>query len=170
MKKSSSNNLRAAHQLPQTESWALYSLSIGKVALRQEDGCITAIQLIEQLPSTVVVQPTPLTDLAAAQLAEYLSGARIEFDFPYRSVGTPFQQKVWMELTQIPYGQTRSYQEIAAAIGMPKACRAVGSANRKNPLLIVVPCHRVIAASGKLSGYAAGVELKEQLLTLERVG
>ena len=101
------------------------------------------------------------------QISEYLGGNRRKFTFPFKLSGTEFQKKVWMELCNIPYGQTRSYKDIAKAIGNPKACRAVGNANNKNPLIIVVPCHRVIGTNGKLTGYGAGLEMKEALLQLE---
>ncbi|MDE7389779.1 MAG: methylated-DNA--[protein]-cysteine S-methyltransferase, partial [Lachnospiraceae bacterium] len=104
----------------------------------------------------------------SVQLDEYFSGKRKNFDIPIHFGGTDFQNKVWYELTQIPYGCTKSYGEIARAIGNPKSCRAVGGANNKNPIMIVVPCHRVIGADGKLVGYAHGTEMKKFLLELEQ--
>ncbi len=95
-------------------------------------------------------------------------GLRNEFDLPLAATGTDFQNKVWHALTTIPYGETWSYQDLANAIGNPKAVRAVGLANGKNPISIVVPCHRVIGKSGKLTGYAGGVERKQRLLALEQ--
>ena len=91
-----------------------------------------------------------------------------EFGYIKIGWGTAFQQKVWKALLEIPYGETRTYGEIAAAIGSPKACRAVGMANRRNPIWIVVPCHRVVGAGGSLTGYAGGLAMKEALLQLER--
>ena len=102
------------------------------------------------------------------QISEYLAGQRRVFDFPYILSGTPFQKQVWRALCDIPYGETRSYKQIAEAIGNPKACRAVGMANHCNPIMIVVPCHRVVGVSGKLTGYAGGLEMKSVLLALER--
>ncbi len=102
------------------------------------------------------------------QLTEYLENKRIDFDVPYTLIGTDFQKKVWAALCEIPYGETRSYKEIATAVGNPKASRAVGLANNRNPIAIIVPCHRVIASDGKLTGYAGGLDVKEQLLKLER--
>ena len=99
---------------------------------------------------------------------EYLDGKRKEFDFPYKMIGTEFQKKVWHALTKIPYGETRTYKEIATAVGNPKASRAVGMANNRNPIFIVVPCHRVIGANGKLVGYAGGLDMKDALLSLEK--
>jgi methylated-DNA-[protein]-cysteine S-methyltransferase len=104
---------------------------------------------------------------ARAQLEEYFAGERTGFDLPLASAGTPFQERVWRELRAIPYGETASYLELAARIGRPTAARAVGMANGSNPISIVVPCHRVIGASGSLTGYAGGVERKRFLLELE---
>jgi len=101
------------------------------------------------------------------QLAEYFSGKRRTFDLELDVKGTPFFQSVWNELRKIPYGHTTSYAEIASRIGNPKAVRAVGMANARNPVSIVVPCHRVVASSGKLTGYAGGVDTKQWLLNLE---
>lgn len=112
-------------------------------------------------------RPCPLLEQAAAQLDEYFAGARRAFDLPLSLGGTPFQRRVWAALCQIPYGQTRSYKEIAAAAGSPNACRAVGMANNRNPVMIVVPCHRVIGADGSLVGYGGGLEMKRRLLELE---
>lgn len=104
------------------------------------------------------------------QFAEYFSGKRQEFDLPYFATGTPFQLMVWEELLKIPYGETRSYRELAEAIGKPKAARAVGNALNANPVAIIIPCHRVIASGGKLGGFGGGTELKRQLLELEKRG
>ncbi|MDF0643929.1 MAG: methylated-DNA--[protein]-cysteine S-methyltransferase [Nitrospira sp.] len=101
------------------------------------------------------------------QLAEYFEGKRTTFDLPIRMHGTEFQKRVWQELLRIPYGQTRSYGELARAIGKRSASRAVGLANSRNPLSIIVPCHRVIGATGKLTGFAGGIETKARLLKLE---
>jgi methylated-DNA-[protein]-cysteine S-methyltransferase len=102
------------------------------------------------------------------QLTEYFAGRRTEFDLPTTSVGTPFQRTVWTALRDIPYGETISYRELAERIGRPTAVRAVGLANGRNPISIVVPCHRVVGASGDLTGYGGGVERKRHLLDLER--
>lgn len=111
---------------------------------------------------------TPLLLQAAGELAEYFAGARREFTFPLAPAGTPFQLSVWKALLTIPYGETRTYGQIAAQIGRPRACRAVGMANNRNPIAIAIPCHRVIGSSGSLVGYAPGVAVKEQLLRLEK--
>ncbi|WP_297377471.1 methylated-DNA--[protein]-cysteine S-methyltransferase [uncultured Helcococcus sp.] len=111
---------------------------------------------------------TDFTDLVYKEIIEYLNGERISFDFPYELEGTDFQKKVWKELARIPYGETRTYKEIASAIGNKNASRAVGMANNKNPIMIVVPCHRVIGGNGKLVGYAGGIDMKKDLLDLEQ--
>jgi methylated-DNA-[protein]-cysteine S-methyltransferase len=102
------------------------------------------------------------------QLAEYFAGQRREFTVPLRLVGTPFQRRVWQELVRIPFGTTISYAQLAGRIGQPTATRAVGHANGRNPIAILVPCHRVIGANGKLTGYASGIDQKQWLLNLER--
>ena len=102
------------------------------------------------------------------QLEEYFAGTRTHFTIPLEQKGTPFQQRVWQALLNIPYGQTVSYGEIARSIGLPRASRAVGAANGKNPISILVPCHRVIGHSGKLVGYGGGLSIKEKLLAHER--
>jgi methylated-DNA-[protein]-cysteine S-methyltransferase len=104
---------------------------------------------------------------AAKQLGEFFDGRRRHFDLPLAASGTQFQRAVWSQLTKIPFGEVRSYRDIAAKIGRPTAVRAVGAANGRNPLPIVVPCHRVIGADGSLTGFAGGLERKRQLLVLE---
>lgn len=111
--------------------------------------------------------PTPLLRRVAEELAEYFAGVRRSFTLPLDAEGTPFRQEVWRALRTIPYGRTCSYGQIAAAVGRPKASRAVGAANHDNPLAIVVPCHRVVGGNGKLTGYAGGLETKRRLLALE---
>jgi methylated-DNA-[protein]-cysteine S-methyltransferase len=110
----------------------------------------------------------PLLVETEHQLRAYFGGDLRDFDLPLAMAGTPFQQRVWKELLRIPYGETRSYSEIAHAIGAPTAVRAVGAANGANPIPIVVPCHRVIGSGGKLVGYGGGLPLKRRLLALER--
>lgn len=110
---------------------------------------------------------TPLLVRAREALLSYLAGERQGLDLPLAPVGTDFQRSVWTALKAIPYGQTRTYGEIAAAIGRPKAVRAVGQANHHNPLPIFLPCHRVVGSGGTLTGYAGGLEMKKALLALE---
>lgn len=104
---------------------------------------------------------------AKQQLDEYFSGSRKQFDVPIVLYGTPFQKSVWSALTAIPYGETRSYKDMAAAIGASKAVRAIGGANNRNPIPVIVPCHRVIGSNGALVGYGGGLPIKQFLLTLE---
>jgi methylated-DNA-[protein]-cysteine S-methyltransferase len=103
------------------------------------------------------------------QLGEYFAGARREFDLPLRMTGTEFERAVWAELERIPYGETRSYGEVARAIGKPDRARAVGAANGRNPISVIVPCHRVIGSDGSLTGYGGGLERKRFLLGLEGI-
>jgi len=112
---------------------------------------------------------TPLIKKAALQFGEYFKGKRKSFNLPLTLQGTAFQMKVWNALKKIPYGKTISYGELAAMIGNPKACRAVGMANNRNPIAIIIPCHRVIGCDGSLTGYGGGLKLKQQLLELEKI-
>ncbi len=119
-------------------------------------------------PQKALLQTTELLSMATIQLDEYFQGKRTTFSLPFKLTGTPFQLAVWKELQNIPYGQTTSYKEIAQKINKPKAYRAVGMANNKNPLPIIIPCHRVIGSNGKLIGYVGGLNLKNYLLELEK--
>lgn len=119
-------------------------------------------------PQKALLQTTELLSMTTIQLDEYFQGKRTTFSLPFKLTGTPFQLAVWKELQNIPYGQTTSYKEIAQKINKPKAYRAVGMANNKNPLPIIIPCHRVIGSNGKLIGYAGGLKLKNYLLELEK--
>lgn len=119
-------------------------------------------------PQKALLQTTELLSMATIQLDEYFQGKRTTFSLPFKLTGTLFQLAVWKELQNIPYGKTTSYKEIAQKINKPKAYRAVGMANNKNPLPIIIPCHRVIGSNGKLIGYAGGLKLKNYLLELEK--
>lgn len=114
------------------------------------------------------LKETPLIREAAAQLEQYFDGKRKDFSLKLNPKGTEFQKKVWEALQAIPYGETRSYRQIAEAVGNSKASRAVGMANHHNPIMCIVPCHRVIGANGSLVGYAGGLDIKAQLLTMEK--
>ena len=142
--------------------------SLGLIGITETDGFITTLFFEDDVTKAVNGQKTPLLDQAEKQLNEYLSGSRTNFDLPLAAEGTTFQQTVWAALRDIPYGQTRSYKQVAEMLGKPNASRAVGMANNKNPILILTPCHRVVGADGKLVGYAAGLDIKEKLLKLER--
>lgn len=124
--------------------------------------------LERHVPECRCVDEAGLNSAAIGQILEYLASERTHFDGPLDLRGTPFQRAVWDVLLKIPYGETCSYADVARAIGRPKAHRAVGSANNANPVSLVVPCHRVIAADGSLGGYGGGEELKARLLAMER--
>lgn len=145
---------------------AIYHAPVGDLVITYQDGAVIALKRADEtaLPEDA---PNALTEEVCRQLDEYFAGTRTAFDFPLRLQGTPFQEKVWAALRDIPYGETRSYQQIAQAIGQPKACRAVGMANHRNPIYIVVPCHRVVGANGALTGYGGGLDMKKALLELE---
>ena len=132
--------------------------------IRSDGTAITALQQ----GTTESEASCPVLEAAAQQLREYEAGTRTGFTLPLAPSGTAFQQQVWAALLEIPCGETRAYGEIAAAIGKPEAAQAVGMACNKNPILLLIPCHRIIGKGGKLTGYAAGLELKEQLLNLEK--
>ena len=121
----------------------------------------------EAVPDGFIQQETALLLEAKRQLEEYFAGLRAAFSLPLAPEGTEFQKAVWRELENIPYGETRTYGQIAEKIGNPKACRAVGGANHHNPVAVMIPCHRVIGKDGSLTGYAGGVDIKETLLLLE---
>lgn len=152
-----------------------YSSPLGILMVTEENGAITGLELSEKnsKPAKRSIDSseqknTPLIALAKSQLEEYFQGARKTFTLPLQPAGTPFQRKVWDALCTIPYGETRSYKEIALQIQNPRGCRAVGMANHRNPIMIVIPCHRVIGSSGALVGYAGGLDIKEWLLRHEK--
>lgn len=149
---------------------AEFQSPIGIVEIVGTEDAITSILFSEKDTVDFPVtsdSPQVIVD-CQRQLEEYFDGQRMEFDFPVTSTGTPFQQKVWSALTEVPYAETVSYGAIAKAIGSDKAVRAVGNANSKNKLTIVVPCHRIIGSTGKLTGYAGTLTRKEWLLRHEK--
>ena len=146
----------------------IYETPFATIGIAEESGAVTNIFFgTSATPEKYDTAETPLIRKAYKQVKEYLAGKRTEFDFPLAPQGTAFEQAVWNALLTIPYGELRTYGEIAAQIDNPKACRAVGRANGANPIAIVIPCHRVIGANGTLTGYSAGMEFKEFLLKLE---
>ncbi|WP_154522772.1 methylated-DNA--[protein]-cysteine S-methyltransferase [Porcincola intestinalis] len=147
------------------KDYAVYKFPFGWLQVEYVGGTVISLDKLDEERSGG--HKTALTDRVFSQITEYLQGKRRSFDFPFQMEGTPFQKKVWNALQNIPYGETRTYKQIAEEIGNPKACRAVGMANNKNPMIIVVPCHRVIGANGKLVGYGGGLEMKRALLDLE---
>jgi len=145
-----------------------FMTDIGLVHLAEENGAITEAMLPGEKVPAGEISKIPLLEKAAVQMIEYLKGERREFTVPLAPQGSDFAMKVWEEMITIPYGKVRTYGELAEAIGRPGAARAVGQACNRNPISILIPCHRVIGAGGKLTGYAGGLELKERLLRLER--
>jgi len=142
---------------------------IGELVITADpDGAVTSLHLPNHPPDTTGWErDDALLDPARRQLAEYFAGERTAFDLPLRPAGAEFQKQVWDALLRIPYGETASYGEIARELGHPTASRAVGAANGRNPIAIIVPCHRVIGSDGSLTGYAGGLDCKRALLDLE---
>lgn len=149
------------------EHYFAYETIIGTLYICDKDDTITRI-LFSKVPENTLKEETAIISKAYRQIKEYLNGNRKTFDLKLAPQGTAFQQLVWKTLQEIPYGETCSYGEIANRIGNPKASRAVGMANNHNPIPIIIPCHRVIGATGKLVGYAGGLSIKATLLELER--
>lgn len=147
---------------------AIYKLDIGYYEIVFEDDILFEFKKIEE-PKLNVNNRSYFSDKVIEEINEYLSGERKTFDIKLKLIGTPFQQQVWKTLCEIPYGETRSYKDIAIKINNIKAYRAVGQANNKNPIAIIVPCHRVIGSNNQLIGYASGLLLKEKLLKLEKM-
>ncbi|MCK9994671.1 MAG: methylated-DNA--[protein]-cysteine S-methyltransferase [Candidatus Krumholzibacteria bacterium] len=145
---------------------------LGKLTLESDGKALTRIRLPEEEweedPAINRVRKPDLFKDAAAQLGAYFRGEAIDFDLELNPPGTPFQKMVWDLLREIPSGQTITYGELAIRTGNPKASRAVGAANGKNPIPIIIPCHRVIGSNGKLTGYAGGLEAKKKLLEIEK--
>lgn len=150
----------------------MFKSPIGVLKISEENDRITGLDLQRKNTDIVVtqrhLQHTDLLYEAYKQLNEYFAGRRREFELPLCFHGTTFQQAVWRELQRIPYGETRSYADIAIGIGNPKAVRAIGQANHRNPIMIIVPCHRVINKNGTLGGFGGGLEVKKFLLDLEK--
>lgn len=165
-----SENTKTCRELP---FYYHYDTPIGLIRIEETGNALTGLYLYQKhsFPLEEHMQyyrETVLIAEAHRQLLEYFKGQRKSFQLPLRPEGTPFQQKVWDALCQIPYGQTKSYSEIAALCGNPKACRAVGGACHNNPLLILIPCHRVLGKNGSLTGFGSGLSVKEYLLRLEK--
>jgi len=146
-----------------------YESEIGRIGIMEKDGSITAVYINgDDLPGDEEICETPVLKEAVRQLKGYFAGELREFSLPLEPKGTDFMKKVWNALYEIPYGKTATYGEVAKKIGSPKACRAVGLANNKNPIPIFIPCHRVIGANGSLTGYRGGLAIKQKLLELEK--
>lgn len=149
-----------------------YDSPIGYLCIVENGEGITSIDFVSKEEYLKVksadTTETPLLLQAYKELSEYFLGVRKKFTLTLAPSGTPFQLKVWSALCEIPYGETKSYKQIAERAGNPKACRAVGMANNRNPIPIIIPCHRVIGTNGKLVGYGGGLDIKERLLQLEK--
>lgn len=148
-------------------NYAIYKTILGYIVLGYENDVLYSLQIKQEYPNLLNNKNNFTTEIMH-QLDEYLAGKREKFDFKYQITGTAFQCEVYQKLCNIPYGETKSYQDIAIAIGNKKAARAVGMANNRNSLAIVVPCHRVIGKNADLVGYAAGLNIKKYLLDLEK--
>ena len=155
-------------------NYMIYHFEIGDMIIGEENEKIVLIEFLKDIKvkrkiinSSKKIETKEIKK-AYIELKEYFEGGRKVFDIPIKLNGTDFQKKVWEELLKIPYGETKSYLDIAKSIGNPKACRAVGMANNKNKIIIIVPCHRVIGSNKKLVGYAGGLDVKEKLLNLEK--
>lgn len=150
--------------------YQIYDTIIGKLVIEEDECKISRIELLknEEKFDNKINKETDIIKKVYKELDEYFKGNRKTFDIHLKIEGTEFQKKVWMALLEIPYGETRSYLDIAKKIGNPKASRAVGMANHNNKIMIVIPCHRVIGSNKKLVGYAGGLDVKEKLLKLEK--
>lgn len=153
--------------------YSYYESPLGQILLTATDSALTGLHFVGEKyypsisPESKHDESNPTLQSAARQLDEYFNGYRQSFELKLATEGTPFQRSVWHALTQLPFGETVSYAQLAQRIGNPNAVRAVGAANGRNPISIVVPCHRVIGADGALTGYAGGLARKEALLRLE---
>jgi methylated-DNA-[protein]-cysteine S-methyltransferase len=155
-----------------TNCYCYFKSPLGQIFVQGDGEFVTGIFMPNHKgwagPDASWKQSDASFSIVRGQLAEYFAGTRQQFDVPLKVDGTPFQQRVWQELVRIPFATTITYGQLAQRVGMPTGSRAVGNANGRNPISIIVPCHRVIGANGKLTGYAGGVEKKEWLLDWER--
>jgi methylated-DNA-[protein]-cysteine S-methyltransferase len=148
--------------------WTVVETPIDPLLLVGDETGLHQLHFTPFEPSAGLPRDDEVLAPVAAQLAEYFAGERVTFDLPLHPRGTPFQTRVWLALREIPYGRTTSYGELATELGQPTASRAVGLANGRNPLAVIVPCHRVIGANGSLTGFGGGIERKRWLLDHER--
>jgi methylated-DNA-[protein]-cysteine S-methyltransferase len=151
-----------------TSQTTTYASPFGAIRLRADDAALLELTFADGPADGDAGGGHPVLAAACAQLDEYFDGTRTAFDLPLRLGGTAWEQRVWAALQEIPYGETTTYGALAVRLGAPGAARAVGAANGRNPVSIVVPCHRVVGAGGALTGYAWGVARKSGLLDLER--
>lgn len=148
-------------------SYCCFVSPAGNILIEENENGITAVNFTDAAPIDAPKNSKYLFE-AQKQLSEYFSGERKEFNLPLSFSGTTFQLEVWEELKKIPYGKTVCYGDIAAAVNNPKACRAVGMAIHRNPIAIIIPCHRVIGKNGSLTGFAGGLDVKQKLLAIEK--
>lgn len=148
----------------------IYKSIIGNIFIKTDENYVYNINIIDisSINKNFEYKKNIIIEEVIKQLEEYFNGKRKSFELPVNPQGTEFQKRVWRELQKIPYGQTRTYKDIAIKIGNPNASRAIGNANNKNPIAIVIPCHRVIGSNNKLTGYAGGIDKKFKLLELEK--
>lgn len=157
-----------------SEVYCLCQSSLGQIRLIENEGYLTCAEFVDHFPekeqshTDFKQNRTPLLQAACKQLDEYFEGRRKIFDLALKPQGTVFQRSAWEALLRIPYGETRSYLQQAQSLKNPRAIRAVGQANSRNPIAIIIPCHRVIGKNGTLTGYAGGLDRKTQLLELEQ--
>ena len=143
-----------------------YNSIIGDIFISDDENSLLSVKFVNH--NFIENKENKIIRQTIKQLDEYFNGKRKKFELPLNPKGTEFQKKVWLQLMNIPYGKTATYKDIATQIGDPKASRAVGNANNKNPIAIIIPCHRVIGSNNKLTGYAGGLDKKEKLLNLEK--
>ena len=152
-----------------TTYWTTFDSPVGELLLTSDGAALTRLLFSPfEVDPTWSEDPCKVLDETVAQLSDYFAGVRTDFDLPLDPAGTPFQRTVWRALREIPYAETINYGQLATRVGNPNASRAVGLANGRNPISIVVPCHRVIGANGSLTGYGGGLDRKRTLLELER--
>ena len=149
-------------------NYKIYETIIGKILIEEDENKISRIEIVKKEYDIKQQKETEIIKKTHEELEEYFKGNRKVFDIPLKIEGTEFQRKVWNALLEIPYGETRTYLDIAKQIGNSKACRAVGMANHNNKIMILIPCHRVIGSNKKLVGYAGGIDVKEKLLEIEK--
>ena len=150
----------------------IYNSDIGEILIRANDEALIELRFLTEAEKTDVLKTendssSPILKEVSVQLDEYFAGDRREFSVPLNVAGTEFMEEVWNALVAIPYGQTKKYGEIAASVGRPKAARAVGMACNRNPIALIIPCHRVVGSKGSLVGFRGGIDIKEKLLALE---
>lgn len=146
----------------------MYSFLEGGLEIGYKDDLLYFLKTSSRIDKITFGERNDFSDLVFSQINQYLKGERKSFTIPYVMTGTEFQKGVWRELIKIPYGEVRTYREVASLVGNPKAYRAVGMACNKNPIHLLIPCHRVVGTNGALTGFAGGLDLKRKLLNLER--